>query len=240
MKEAVKVDLNRDIRLGILVKVDINLPIKWLYRMIVTLKKDRTTRRIIDYKRLNDAIPRKTNITQSMFMCASACPPHKKKTLLDAEDGYYSLICLDSDQAYTEFLCKFGRYRCIESGQGLICSGNAYTARFDKIMQDFTNVVWCVDDSLIWADNVRNMFYSTCRYISVCAKGGINFKKKKIEFSQNEVEYVGFKISIDAIIPADIMTEAIRNFPQPKISLMQELSSALSNRSVLHFQNVMT
>ena len=145
--------------------------------MIVTLKKDRTTRRMIDYKRLNDAIPRQTNITQSMFMCASACPPHKNKTLLDAKYGYYSLICLDSDQAYTEFLCKFGRYRCIESGQGLICSGDAYTARFDKIKQDFTNLVRCFDDSLIWADNVSDMLDSICRYISVCAKGGINFNK---------------------------------------------------------------
>ena len=67
---------------------------------------------------------------------------------------------MDSDQEYTEFLGEFGRYRCVGSGQGLICSGNAYTTRFDKIMQDFTNVLQYVDDSLIWADNVREMFDS--------------------------------------------------------------------------------
>ena len=55
LKEAVKADLDTDVRLGILVKVDINSPVKWLSRMIVTLKKDGTPRRIIDYKRLNDA-----------------------------------------------------------------------------------------------------------------------------------------------------------------------------------------
>ena len=46
----------------------------------------------------------------------------------------------------------------------------------------------CVNESLIRAENVRDMFDSTCRYISVCAKGAINFNKKKLRFSQDEVK----------------------------------------------------
>ena len=53
LKARVKADLDRDVRLGILEKVDVN----WLSCMIVTMKKDGSPRRIIDYKRLNDAIP---------------------------------------------------------------------------------------------------------------------------------------------------------------------------------------
>ena len=98
LKEAVKADLYRNVLLGILIKVDANSPVKWLSRMIVSLKKDGTPRRIIDYKWLNDAIPRQTNITQSLFNCASACPPNKKKTLLDAKDGYHSVRIRDLDQ----------------------------------------------------------------------------------------------------------------------------------------------
>ena len=75
-----KADLDRDVQLCILEKGDINSPVKWLSRMIVTLKKDGLPSRIIDYKRLNDPIPCKTNITQSPYFCASACPPGKKKT----------------------------------------------------------------------------------------------------------------------------------------------------------------
>ena len=79
LKARVKADLDRDVRLGILEKVDINSPVKWLSRMLVTMKKYGSPRRIIDYKNLNNAISRQTNITQSPFMCASACPPKKKK-----------------------------------------------------------------------------------------------------------------------------------------------------------------
>ena len=41
LKARVKADLDRDVRLGILEKVDINSPVKWLSRMLVTMKKRR-------------------------------------------------------------------------------------------------------------------------------------------------------------------------------------------------------
>ena len=46
LKAAVKADLDRDVRLGILEKVDLNSLVKWLSRMIVTFKKDSMLHRI--------------------------------------------------------------------------------------------------------------------------------------------------------------------------------------------------
>ena len=48
LKARVKADLHRDVRLDILEKVDVNSPVKWLSRMIVTMKKDGSPCRIID------------------------------------------------------------------------------------------------------------------------------------------------------------------------------------------------
>ena len=116
-----KANLDRDVRLGIFEKVDINSPGKWLTRMIDTLKKDGSPRRIIDYKKLNDALPRPTNITQSLFFCLSAYPPGKKKTLLDAKDIYHLVVLAKGEsQEVTKFLCEFSRCRRVRSGQGLI------------------------------------------------------------------------------------------------------------------------
>ena len=72
LKDWVKADLDMDAWLGILEKVDVNSSVKWLSEMIISLKKDGSPSRLIDYKRLNDAIPRQTNITKSPFMCLSA------------------------------------------------------------------------------------------------------------------------------------------------------------------------
>jgi hypothetical protein len=172
LKARVKADLDRDVRLGILEKVDINSPVKWLSRMLVTMKKDGSPQRIIDYKKLNNAIPRQTNITKSPFMCASDCRLGKKKSILDAKDGYHSVVLEKGEsRAVTEFLCEFGRYRCIGSGQGLICSGDAYTHRFNNITSKFQNVVRCVDDSQLWEDDLRTSFDLICRYLITCSRG---------------------------------------------------------------------
>ena len=49
------------------------------------------------YKRLNDAIPRQTNITHAPFFCASACPPGRTKTLLDAKYGFHSVVLAEGE-----------------------------------------------------------------------------------------------------------------------------------------------
>ena len=85
LKARVKADLDRDMCLGILEKVVINSPVKWLSRMLVTMKKDGLPRRIMDYKKLNNAIPRQTNIAKSPFLCASDCPAGKKKIYFGRE-----------------------------------------------------------------------------------------------------------------------------------------------------------
>ena len=50
LKANVKADLDSDVRLGILEKVNANLPVKWLSRMTVTMKEDGSSCIIIDYK----------------------------------------------------------------------------------------------------------------------------------------------------------------------------------------------
>ena len=250
LKARVKADLHRDVRLGILEKVDINSYVKWLSHMLVTMKKDGSPRRIIDYKNLNIAIPRQTIITKSSFMCASACPPKKLKTILDAKDGYHSFVLEKGEsQEVTEFLCEFGGYRCVGSGQGIICSGDAYIHRFNNITSKFHNVVRCVDDSLLWEDDLKTSFDLVCRYLSTCSRGGINFNKQKHRFAENIVEYVGFTHTRDEIRPTAAMTESIRNFPAPKnitqarafFGFLEQVSFAFSKcADMAHFRHLLS
>ena len=119
------------------------------------------------------------------------------------------VLALGESHEVKKKLCEFGRYRCIGSGQGLICSGDAYTHRFDNITSKFTNVVRCVDDSLLWEVDLRISFDLTCRYLSTCARNGMNFNKKKFLFAEDTVDYVGFTLTQDEIKPAESMTEYI-------------------------------
>ena len=93
------------------------------------------------------------------------------------------------------------------------------------------------------------MFDLTCQYLSTCSRGGINFNKKKFRFAQDEVEYVGFKLTKDSIVPADSMTESIRNFPATKnitearafLGLVEQVSWAFSKcADMVHFRHLLS
>ena len=74
----------------------------------------------------------------------------------------------------------------------------------------------CVDDSLLWEDDLRTSFDLVCRYLTICSRGGINFNRQKLRFAEDEVEYVGFTLTRDKIKVTASMTESIRNFHAPK------------------------
>ena len=97
-------------------------------------------------------------------------------------------------------------------------------------------MVRCVDDSLLWEDDLKSSFDLVCRYLSTCSRGGINLNRQKFKFAEDIVDYVGFTLTRDEIRPAAAMTESIRNFPAPKnitqarafFGLVEQVSYAFS------------
>ena len=77
-------------------------------------------------------------------------------------------------------------------------------------------MVRCVDDSLLWEDDLKSSFDLICRYLSTCSRNGVNFNKQIFRLAEDVVDYVGLTLTRDEIQPATEMTKSIRNFPAPK------------------------
>ena len=69
-EEKIKRDLDRDIEMGVLEKVDVNDPVTWCSRMVVTRKHNGEPRRTIDFQTLNEASLRQTHPTMPPFQKA--------------------------------------------------------------------------------------------------------------------------------------------------------------------------
>ena len=146
----VKAGLDRDIRLGVLERVPVNEPTSWCSRMIITPKHDGSPRRVIDYQPVNDHCPRQTHHTRSPWQV----PRNTVKSICDAWHGYHSVPIHPADRHITSFITQYGRYRYRTAPQGLLSAGDSYTQRSDEIIGEFENHVKCVDDSLIWDDDI--------------------------------------------------------------------------------------
>ena len=118
-------------------------------------KKNGKPRRTVDFQALNAHAIRETNHTQSTFHQARSVPRGTKKTVFDAWNGYHSVPIREEDRYLTTFITPWGRYRYRTAPQGYIASGDGYKRRFDEIVTDIPNKTKCVDDALLWADNIE-------------------------------------------------------------------------------------
>ena len=126
-EEKIRRDLDRDVAMGVLEKVDVNEPVTWCSRMVVTRKHNGEPGRTIDLQTLNEASLRQTHPTMPPFQKAMSIPPGHWKSTTDAFNGYHSVAIREFDRHLTTFLTPWGRYRYRTTPQGYKASGDAYT-----------------------------------------------------------------------------------------------------------------
>ena len=153
-REAVKRQLDEDVRLGVIEKVEPNTATTWCHRAIWTRKPDGSPRCVVDFQSLNKHCVRDTHHTIPPFQQARSIPPNTYCTVTDAWNGYHSVPVYSEDKHFLTFITEFGRYRyCVP--QGHVASGDGYTHRYDKIIADIPRKTKCVDDTTLWGRRHR-------------------------------------------------------------------------------------
>ncbi len=215
-KKEVKADLDRDVRLGIIERVPQGEVSEWCSRMVITRKANGKPRRTIDFQQLNKSTFREVHHTPSPINLVAQIPTGKVKTVLDAWNGYHSLMLDLLSKELTTFITEWGRYRYKRGPQGFHGTGDAYTRRFDDITSGEERYLRCVDDGLLWDDSIEEAFWHTFDHIKLCADNGIVFNPSKFKFGRKSVKFAGFEVTEDGYRPANHVVEGIRNFPTPK------------------------
>ena len=213
--DEVKAGLDRDVRLGVLEKVPLGTPVTWCHRMVICTKKNGSLRRTINFQPLNQHATRETHHCPSPFHQARAIPRQTKKTIFDAWNGYHSVALNKRDRHFTTFITPWGRYRYCTAPQGYIASGDAYTARYDALVANVRSKTKCIDDTLLWSDDITEAFHQATEWLHICAVNGITLNPKKFHFAEDTVEFAGFTVTPSEVRPADKFLESITEFPTP-------------------------
>ncbi len=169
---------HRDIRLGVLEPVPIGEPVTWCPQDGHLCKKNGKPRRTIDFHSLNTHATRETHHTQSPFHQARSVPHNKKKTVFDDWNGYHSVPLHRDDRHYTTFINLWERYRYLTAPQGYISSGDGYSRRYDEIVSTFSAKTKCIDDTLLWADTIKESFFQASQWLDICGRNGITLNPK--------------------------------------------------------------
>ena len=66
-------------------------------------------------------------------------------------------------------------------------SGDAYTARYDRITEGVRNMRRVIDDTLLYEDDVGKSFRQVAEYLSLVGRNGIILNPDKFDFAVDEV-----------------------------------------------------
>ena len=214
-KKMVKADLDRDVRLGVIEKVPQGEINEWCSRMVITPKANGKPRRTVDFQQLNKATLREVHHTPCPINLVASIPGNTLKTVLDAWNGYHSLLLDPESKHMTTFITEWGAYRYCRGPQGYHGTGDAFTRRFDDITMNEERYVRCIDDGLLYDNDIESAFWHTFNHLTLCAENGIVFNKEKFRFARETVEFAGFDVTPDGYRPAERTIQAIRDFPTP-------------------------
>ena len=94
-----------------------------------------------------------------------------------------------------------------------LASGDAYSRRFDEIITDVERKTKCVDDTLIWDDNLNEHWWRMIDFLTLLGNNGVILNKGKFQFAKRTVDFAGFQISKKSIKPAQKFVDADLQFP---------------------------
>jgi len=127
--------------------------------MVICVKKNGKPRRTVDFQALNLRATRETHHTQNPFHQARSLPSGNKKTVFDCWNGYHSVPIPPDNRHLTTFITPRGCYRYKTAPQAYIASGDGYSRRFDEIVSHIPNKTKCIDDMLLWVNNLTKSFF---------------------------------------------------------------------------------
>ncbi|CAB4012087.1 Hypothetical predicted protein [Paramuricea clavata] len=149
------------------------------------------------FQALNIHATRETHHTRSQFHQARSVPSNKKKTVFDCWNEYHSVALEENDRHLTTFITPCGRYRN------------------KTAPQDIPDKTKCIDDTLLWADNLTTNFFQAVNWLDICGRNGITLNPDKFTFGEDTVEFAGFQITMDTVRPRHRYIDVIRHFPTP-------------------------
>ena len=187
----------------------------WSSPIVLVKKKDGTFRFCVDYRRLNqvtvgDAYPiplvNFDNLAGSKWF-----------TTLDLMSGYWQVEVDPKDRPKTAFACQEGLYEFNLMPFGLVNAPSTFERLMENILvglQHKTCLVY-LDDVIVFSSTFSEGIERLRQVLMCLDEAGLKLKAKKCSLFQEEVLYLGHKVSQLGVSTDPAKIKNVENWPAP-------------------------
>ncbi len=190
----------------------------WVSPVVLVRKKDGSTRFCVDYRKLNAITKKDSYPLPRVETGLHAFFGSSWFSTLDLKSGYWQVEMDESDKEKTAFSTGEGLWQFLVMPFGL-CNAPATFERL--IEQVLMGLPWNVclvylDDIIVHAKSFDEELSRLSEVFNRMREAKLKLNPKKCLRFQDEVNYLGHKISKDGIATDPTKVEAVKNWPVPQ------------------------
>src|SRR5215469_4142133 len=185
--------------------------------VVLVLKKDKSIRCCVDYRRLNDCIRKDAYPLPKIVDCFDALGGTRYYSSLDLRQGYYQVAMDEASKDKTSFVTRRGTYRFKVMPFGLCNAPATFSRLMDLVLSGLSLSICLVylDDILVFSRTVEEHAERLELVFQRLRKANLKLKPSKCSLLQTEVSFLGHRISADGITTDPAKIESIVNWPVP-------------------------
>jgi RNase H-like domain found in reverse transcriptase/Reverse transcriptase (RNA-dependent DNA polymerase)/Integrase zinc binding domain len=209
-----KKEVDRLCKIGVLKKVNRS---EWAAPTFLVPKKDQSVRFINDFRELNKRIKRKPFPIPKIQDMLLKLEGFQWATSLDLNMGYYHIKLDPASRALCTIVLPWGKYEMQRLPMGLCNSPDIFQEKMAELMDGLGYVLTYIDDLLVLSNkSYEDHLTKLEKVLQRLQDAGLKINANKSFFCQTELEYLGYWITRNGIMPVPKKIEAILKIAEPK------------------------
>jgi hypothetical protein len=190
----------------------------WGAPVLFVRKKDGSMRMCIDYRALNNVTKRNTCPLPRIDECLERLGGARFFSSIDLRSGYHQVRIREEDIPKTAFNTRYGSFEWLVLSFGLTNSPPTFQALMNSVLGDALDqhALVYLDDVLIFSKTAEEHERHVRDVLRRLEQAQLIVNLKKCHFYRESLEFLGFRVSAEGILPSSEKVRAVQDWPVPK------------------------